>query len=284
MKLLWLLVALVGVGRGQQALGTVAAADATLSDGARGVVAVSGGRAALVAGSGLVAKERTAEVALVRGGVVRVCQTSGLHVAGSNAALLLALDRGAMEIHMRAAAEDVVMTPDLRFTLLSAGELDLRIRVTRNGDTCVENRGRKAPALRLEDAFGAASYEVKAGQHVLFEHGNLREVVDRETTPCGCPPDEVSRGSIAEAALAHPFPEAVSEGLAAPPAPPAEAGGQTHVQVTTALTFDAAEASARAAQVAVVAAVVPARAAVVGPARRRPFAAVGRFFRRLFVR
>ena len=101
--------------------------------------------------------------------------------------LLLALDRGAMEIRTAATDRDVVITPDLRFSIKGTGPLDLRLRVTPNGDTCVEHRGLQAPPLEIVDQFGDARYELRAGQHVLFEHGSLREVVDHESSPCGCP-------------------------------------------------------------------------------------------------
>ena len=241
--------------QGQTPLGTVAVADAVVAAPAGKLVSVSSGRAEIAGTETVTANPaRNAEVRLTRGGSVLVCQTSSLHVAGSIAGpLLLALDRGAMEIRMKSAGDDSVMTPDLRFTMPGGGVLDLRLRVSFNGDTCVENRGNKAPTLRLTDAFGDTSYEVKPGQHVLFEHGSLREVVDRETTPCGCPPAAPAGVSIAEAALyggntpgsakqaeaAHPFPAAVSEGLAAPsPIPPEQPAGGTHVQVATALSYD----------------------------------------------
>ncbi len=54
---------------------------------------------------------------------------------------MLAIDRGAIEVQMPATTRDVVTTPDLRFTMRGDGPLDLQLRVTRNGDTCVENRG-----------------------------------------------------------------------------------------------------------------------------------------------
>ena len=101
------------------------------------------------------------------------------------APLMLALDRGAIEVQMAATTRDVVMTPDLRFTMRSDGPLDLQLRVTRNGDTCVENRGAKAPVLNVADQFGEATYELQAGQHVLFEHGSLKEVVDHESSRAG---------------------------------------------------------------------------------------------------
>ena len=84
-------------------------------------------------------------------------------------------------------AQDVILTPDLRFTVEAGGAYDLRLRVTREGDTCVENAGTGAPVLMLNEAFSAASYRVMPGQHVLFEHGSLREVVDNEHSACGCP-------------------------------------------------------------------------------------------------
>src|SRR6201999_7329 len=127
---------------------------------------------------------------------------------------------------------------------------------TRNGDTCVENRGTEAPTLNVADQFGEATYELRAGQHVLFEHGSLKEVVDNETSPCGCPPVPVvsvadagtpstnpaGPGTVVAAkppAEEHPFPAAVSQGLApAPPVPQAPAG-VANAQVVTSLTFGA---------------------------------------------
>ncbi len=294
-----------------QSVGTVSTADATVqSQGATGPggtsVVAMGGRIQL-SGSSIVTANpgRNAQVNLSRGGIVRVCQTSVLHAARSvGDALFLALDRGAMEIRMKAEANDIVLTPDLRFTLASGGPLDLQMRVSRNGDTCVENRGHKAPLINITDSFGEASYQIKPNQHVLFEHGSLREVVDRETTPCGCPPETQPGVSIAEAILsakgpvtpkqaaaAHPFPVAQSEGLAEPePIAPETPSGGTHVQVGATLAYDpttpkAAEPDSSGAAPAEAATLQPAPApAAVEPVHRNPFSAVGSFFRRLFVR
>ena len=280
-------------------LGSVPIADAEVQTTLSGATSVAAGKAALVGPSTVTAKAgHNAEVSLARGGGVLVCQTSILHATPSGPALVLALDRGAMEIHLNASASDVVMTPDMRISLSEAGPLDLRMRVTFNGDTCVENRGRKAPALNITDAFGEASYQVKPGQHVMFEHGNLREVVDRETTPCGCPPEEKQGTSIADALLsggkvtpaqaaaaANPFPAAQSDGLAAPPAVPETPGSVQHTQIATTLTFDPnAPAAAPAAGVATIVpnsantAPAPARTS----AKAGPFSAIGRFFKRIF--
>jgi len=253
----------VAYAQNQQSIGSVGIADATVS----GALEVSNGRALLLGASTVTARDHTAEVALNRGGSVRVCATSGLHLnAGKGSIdtpLMLALDRGAIELAIRATASDVVMTPDLRFTLKSAGPLDLRLRVARNGDTCVENRGAAAPALSVSDQFGESSYELHPGQHVLFEHGSLKEVVDNEHEPCGCPPEPVvsvadagvtgatpaAPGTIVAkepskaAAEQHPFPAAVSAGLApAGPAPQAPEGA-VHAQVSTTMSYGTGGAS-----------------------------------------
>jgi hypothetical protein len=241
------------IGRAQQSIGSVAPADATVA----GALEISNGRIELVGASTVTARDHTAEVKLQRGGAIRVCSTSGLHVATGKGAveapLILALDRGAIEIATRVTASDVVMTPDLRFTMASPGAVDLRLRVARNGDTCVDNRGAAAPVLNVADQFGEASYELKAGQHVLFEHGSLKEVVDNESEPCGCPAAPVI--SVADAGVTgtsvaapgsavaktaaeeHPFPAAQSAGLAPLSGPPQTPAGTVHAQVSTTLSY-----------------------------------------------
>ncbi len=286
-----------------QPIGTVGMQDATVA----GALEVSNGRAILVGNTTVTARDRVAEIELKRGGTVRVCSTSGLHVNagksadGTAAPLMLALDRGAIEVQMAAMAHDVVTTPDLRFTMQGEGPLDLQLRVTRNGDTCVENRGAKAPALNVVDQFGEAAYELKAGQHVLFEHGSLKEVVDHESSACGCPPEPAMTVADAligpaapgaaekTAAEQHPFPAAVSAGLA-PATVPQSSAGTVHTQVAAALsssggadslaeptTKNAAAGDAKNTAGAQVAPTpVPAKSS------KNPFRAVGHFFRRIF--
>jgi len=228
----------------QQLIGYVNTRDAEVTGATDGF----DGQAVLVGSVSVTAKDHTAPISLGRGGTVRVCQSTELHVTENRAVsvaapLLFSLDRGAIEIQTAGTPNDAIMTPDLRFTVRSQGPLDLRLRVARNGDTCVDNRGPSAPTLAVSDPFGESMYELAPDQHVLFEHGSLREVVDRETSPCGCP--EPKGKSIADALVAppsaktgpksavpapappeqqHPFPVAVSEGLAPPedvPPPPA---------------------------------------------------------------
>jgi hypothetical protein len=228
---------------------------------------------------------------------------------------MLALDRGAIEVQMAATTRDVVTTPDLRFTMLGDGPLDLQLRVTRNGDTCVENRGVKAPVLHVADQFGEGTYELRAGQHVLFEHGSLKEVVDHESSACGCPAEQTmsvadallnsggAGGSAKEktAAEEHPFPAAVSAGLAPSAAVPQAPTGAVHTQVAAALSSgegtdssaepavkDAAAGDAKSAAGSTTSGSTTADTAnaATPPAQPKPSKdlvhVVGRFFRRIF--
>lgn len=249
-----------GVARAQQPIGTVGVQDATIA----GALEVTNGKAVLIGSTTVTARDHAAEVTLDRGGTVRVCATSGLHLTAGKGAmpapLMLALDRGAIEVQMTATPNDVVMTPDLRFSMRNEGPLDLRIRVTKNGDTCVENRGATAPALNVADQFGESTYELRAGQHVLFEHGSLKEVVDHESSACGCPPEPVV--SVADAGVTsttpaapgspiaaksaaeqHPFPAAESAGLAPTPPVPQAPAGVVHAQVSTTFSYGATESN-----------------------------------------
>jgi hypothetical protein len=298
-----------GVAWGQQPIGTVGVQNANIA----GALEINNGRAILVGNTTVTARDHTAEIELKRGGTVRVCATSGLHLTSGQggadiAPLILALDRGAIEIQMAATTRDMVMTPDLRFTMRGDGPLDLQLRVTKNGDTCVENRGAQAPVLNIADQFGESAYELKAGQHVLFEHASLKEVVDHESSSCGCPPEPAM--TVADALLSssnagtpndaktaaelHPFPAAVSAGLAPAPIPAAPAGA-LHEQVSATLNSGDSpdsttepqptpEAKSANTSATTAATQIPAPATVppANPPRHGFAHALGRFFRKIF--
>lgn len=306
------------VARAQQpaapVMGSVAISDAKLAGG----LEVAGSKAQLVSNASITALDHTAPIDLVRGGQVLVCSTSQFHLlhSGVGQSLLFGLDRGAIEIHSKTAADDMILTPDLRFTLETGGTLNLSLRVTPNGDTCVDNAGANAPTMLLNDSFSAAVYRLTPGQHVLFEHGSLREVVDSETSSCGCPeptpiPDSVAATASTaltpaqRAALEHPFPAAASQGLASTPAPavppkaPAESAGQAHAQISTTLTYTPGQpppaASAPSGEMPVsTTGELPAYASASGkgtdqgppppapPAPKDFFHAIGRFFHKIF--
>ena len=234
-------------GHAQAPLGSLKTEGAEVS----GMVAVSNGRATIGNSAAVSAGTVPAQISLKRGGEVKVCGGSSVHISQPTMAtakppLMLALDRGAVEIHMAAEKTDSILTPDLRFELSGAAALDLRIRVVPSGDTCVDNAGKEAPVLHVTETFGDATYFIRPGQRVLFEHGSLREVVDHEANSCGCPRNgdnlvlagkgKHGDGKITEAAKANPFPEAVSQGLVKPETPPAPVG-EVHAQVTSQLNY-----------------------------------------------
>jgi len=258
--------------RAQQLIGYVNTRDADTT----GASDVLDGQAVLTGSASVTAKDHTAPITLGRGGTVRVCQTSVLHLTESKtpvtpAPLLFSLDRGAIEIQTAGAPNDAIMTPDLRFSVHNAGPLDLRLRIARNGDTCVDNRGPGAPTLAVSDPFGEAMYEVAPGQHVLFEHGSLHEVVDNETSPCGCP--EEKGMSIADALLASPnatsAPKLPQPASAVPAAPPVAPGPVIAVAVPVAAPAPIAQAAAppavSSAPPVVVSTAPPAAAAAAPP-------------------
>ncbi|HWZ51242.1 MAG TPA: hypothetical protein VNW54_07245 [Granulicella sp.] len=305
----------------QQPLGSVALKDVVVTGTASAPTASNtNGQALLVGNATVTAKDHAAEVKLARGGTVEVCSTSGLHLtAGSSSGtgtppLMLSLDRGAMEIRMEAGSSDIVMTPDLRMAVKQDGRLDLRVRVTPNGDTCVENHSvqRAAPvvtqtAAKTSDSdgnpntrgmtvnvtslFGDDSYDLRPGQHVLFEHGDLHQVVDEESSPCGCPaepPSAIAEGGVfgpgADAAAQHPFPAAISQGLAPPDPVPQAPAGVVHAQVSTSLSYSgdgAAEASLPSAtEPPIPFSEVPRAPAPPPPAKPGLFHRLGHFFKR----
>src|SRR5580704_13220958 len=119
----------------QQLIGYVNTRDAEVT----GATDQFDGQAVLTGSAMVTAKDHTAPIALGRGGTVRVCQTSVLHLTEDKAVsvaapLLFSLDRGAIEIETNGTPNDAIMTPDLRFTVRNQGPLDLRLRVARNGD------------------------------------------------------------------------------------------------------------------------------------------------------
>jgi len=225
-------------------MGAVATRDARLSGG----LEVQGGVARLLKNVGVTAYDHDAPVALARGGHVFVCSTSEFHLLRSGAeGLVFGLDRGALEIFSESKPQDAVLTPDLKLVPVTPGTLDLKLRVTREGDTCIDNAGPHAPVLNVTDPFSSANYRVLPGQHLLFVNGDLHKVVDHERSACGCPPAVPTQRAgkpgqpltpSQAAAAAHPFPAAQSAGLA----PEAEAGneapaGTASSQLTTTFSY-----------------------------------------------
>lgn len=266
----------------QTVMGTVSTHDAQVTGGLQ----VQGERASLISNAAITAYDHPAPVALARGGSLLVCATSQFHLlhSGAGNALLFGLDRGAIEIHGTSDPRDVILTPDIRFTLEARGTYDLSLRVTANGDTCVHNAGSGSPVLVLTDPFSSASYRLIPGQHVLFEHGSLKEVVDNERSPCGCP----SAAPLVAATPAerdHPFPAAASAGLVpAPPPSNSSPDGTVHEQVNVTMSYKSDDETATEVKrpVTSTSATTSAEPPPTPPGPHDLAHAIGHFFHKLF--
>jgi hypothetical protein len=249
MRLLWLFF-FTSLLAAQQPIGRTSASEVKVS----GPVEISHGETVLGNGSEVLAGEQMVKVTLERGGELHVCSTSSIHLSRdrsvddpSDSALMMALDRGAVEANYSVGKySDVLLTPDLRILISGPGQAALSVRVNTKGDTCVDNRGAGAPYVVVSSQLDGGAYRVLPDQRVTFEHGSLHDVVDHEPESCGCPTVPAvtiagKSGGPSSTPADTAFPIAESEGLAAPPTPgpaPAVPVGQTHAEVTVPLTYN----------------------------------------------
>lgn len=233
----------------QQPIGTTSATEVQVS----GAVDIAHGETRLGNGSAITAGNQAVKIALERGGELRLCQTSSVHLSKdrsiddpANSALMMALDRGAMEANYTVGKySDVLLTPDLRILISGPGQAQLSIRINAKGDTCIDNHGASAPYVTVSSQLEGGAYRVLPDQRVSFEHGSLGQVVDHEPESCGCPTtpavNVAKSGGPSSTPADTAFPVAQSEGLAAPPPPrsvPAVPPGEPHAEVTVPLTYN----------------------------------------------
>jgi hypothetical protein len=246
----------------QQPIGRTSATEVQVS----GAVDISHGEMLLGNGSQITAGEQAVKIALQRGGSLRLCSTSSVHLAKdrsiddpASSALMMALDHGAIEANYAVGKySDVLLTPDLHILISGPGQAALSIRVNPKGDTCVDNHGADAPYVTVTSQLEGGAYRVMPDQRVNFQHGSLSEVVDHEPEPCGCPTMPVTSvattgntganaaapgkpvGGPSSTPADTAFPLAQSEGLAPTPNPatPVVPAGQTHAEVTVPLTYN----------------------------------------------
>ena len=254
------IAALLGVGASvyaqQAAIAYVPAAGVTVS----GSLSVADGKISIGNNGTIKAGDSTAMVRLARGGDLQVCASTEVHlsrdtsVQGADSALMIAMDRGALQAsYVPGKYSDVLLTPDLRILISGPGTADLKIRVNKQGDTCVDNHGANAPYVTVTSQFEGGVYRVQPNQRVMFEHGSLQQVVDNEAESCGCPaaapPVAVASSGVkplpgkTAAEAANPFPLARSEGLAGPepePTEPVVPVGVAHAEVAAPIAYSSA--------------------------------------------
>lgn len=256
-----------------------------------GALEVSQGRAVIVASGTITSGSQTTEVVLPHRGVLRVCASTSVKLAadasvptGETPGLMLAMDHGALELSFATSSAagrnaDFLMTPDFRILIGGPGAAEVKVRLGQHGDTCVDNAGANAPYVLVTSVFDGGNYRVQPGQRVMFEHGSMREVVDNEKEPCGCPPPlhpGTNEFPVAQSAglapLPKPAPNAVSLTSAPPQAP------QTQIAP---LVYNSADHAAKPPTEATPAPSAPA----TKPAAKKKsgfFGGIGKFFRHLF--
>ncbi len=240
-----------------------------------GALEVTAGKAIIAASGEVTAGTETTEVQLPHRGVLRVCASTTVKIAadtsvpaGETPGLVMAMDHGALEMSFATSHNaDTLLTPDFRILIGAPGAADLKVRLGQKGDTCVDNAGVSAPYVLVTSIFDGGDYRVQPGQHVMFQHGSLTEVVDSEKEPCGCPP------------ALHPgtneFPLAQSAGLAPLPKPePGLAPPNSAPSPIAPLVYNAPKPPAPE----------PTPAATPSAPKKKTgfFAKVGSFFRRVF--
>jgi hypothetical protein len=256
-----------------------------------GALQVSQGRAIIAASGQVTAGSATVPVTLPRRGTLRVCASTTVKLtadnsvpAGDTPGLMMAMDHGAVEASFATGRNaDVLMTPDFRILISGPGAVEVKVRLGEHGDTCVDNPGAGAPYVLVSSVFEGGAYRVQPGQRVMFEHGSLRDVVDDEKEPCGCPPPAPANASGNE------FPLAQSEGLAPLPKLPPTSSPVigTNAPMAPPLVYNGQDHSPQPASEAQT---PPPPAATQPPTQPQPplqkkpgfFARIGRFFRRLF--
>jgi len=180
-----------------------------------GALQVMGGKALIAANGTVTAGASTTDVILPQRGMLHVCASTTVKLAADSSVpageipgIMMAMDHGAVEASFATQRNaDMVLTPDFRILIGGPGMDDVKIRLGQGGDTCVDNPAGNAPYVLVTSVFDGSVYRVQAGQRVMFQHGNVHEVVDQEKEPCGCPPAPAQ-------VQGNDFPLAQSEGLA----------------------------------------------------------------------
>lgn len=205
----------------QQTIGELYAADASV----KGSVILANSGTSVLSGSSIQAGAQSAMLKLERGGTLQVCEGTKLSVTASQNGreLLFSLNSGNLEMNYPLGAEaDTLLTPDFRLLLPGPGTVHVAVRITPQGDTCVQSLPWNVSAIVVSETMGDATYQVKNDEAVIFKGGHLSDAV-RSKGNCGCPTSQVPPVQVAKAAPPPPpppEPKPAAAVAAVPPLPP----------------------------------------------------------------
>ena len=218
----------------QQTLGELYATDARV----KGAVILAGSGTSVLSGSSIAAGAQTATLKLERGGSLLVCSGTNLSVNASQNGreLMFSLSSGNLEMNYPlGAAADTLLTPDLRLLLPGPGTIHIAVKVTPQGDTCVQSLPWNVASIVVSETMGDATYQVKPDEAVWFKGGQLGQATSTRQN-CGCPISQpIPPTQVAKAASPTP-----AESRPTQPAPkPSPADQNMHLAVSAPLVFRA---------------------------------------------
>ncbi len=221
----------------QQNIGELYATDARV----KGSVILAGSGTGVLSGSQIAAGTQTATLKLERGGSVLVCPGTSLSVSSSENGrrLMFSVNSGNLEFdYPIGSSSDSLLTPDFRLLLPGPGRIHVALRISPNGDTCVQSLPMNGSALIVSEAIGDQSYQVKQDEAVLFKGGHIQGATPTRQS-CGCPasvPVQVAHPAPLESP-AKPPPPTSGAALAAAMDESAPAMPQTHLSVDAPFVF-----------------------------------------------
>jgi hypothetical protein len=222
----------------QQTLGELYATDARV----KGAVILAGSGTSVLSGSSIAAGAQTATLKLERGGNLLVCSGTNLSVNASpnGRELMFSLNSGNLEMNYPlGAAADTLLTPDLRLLLPGPGTVHVAVKVSPQGDTCVQSLPWNVASIVVSESMGDATYQVKPNEAVMFKGGHLNEASPTKQN-CGCPLSVPTQ--VARAAPPQPSP---AESKPTQPAPqPKPTDQNLHLAVSAPLVFRANDSAA----------------------------------------
>ncbi len=212
-----LVLAMNGTASAQQAIGELYATDASV----KGSVVLAGSGTSVLSGSSIQAGAQAATLKLERGGTLLVCEGTKLSITASQSGrqMLFSLNSGNVEMNYPLGAEaDTLLTPDLRLLMPGPGTVHAAVRVSAQGDTCVQSLPGNMASIVVSETMGDATYEVKPDQAVLFKTGHLDQASSSKQN-CGCHASQPIPTQVAKASP-PPTPPAPVKPAPTPARPP----------------------------------------------------------------